>query len=130
MNGKLLRYVLLAVCLLSAAYLPAAAEEGRGLMNFETSDQISQAVIQNNCGGPTRGIILLKSASGRIGGYVIQPLIMDAPIRYLDCNGKFLAFFHIFGSATEKAEAAKIIDALRREFPIEEWLDCAKPLPQ
>ena len=70
--------------------------------------------------------IVLKNSDGLIGGYVLQPSIMDAPIPYLDCRGAPLSSFHIFATDAEKAAATKIIDPLRRDFPIEERLDCSR----
>jgi len=91
-----------------------------------TSRKVSQQVIQQYCENSFFTVRVLKNAKGLIEGYVLQPSIGDSPISYLDCNGDFLTSFYIFGANSEKANAMKIIDPLREEFPIEEPLDCGK----
>ena len=91
-----------------------------------SSPNISPAVIRAYCKDGMYKAIVLKNSDGLIGGYVLQPSIMDAPIPYLDCKGEPLTSFHIFATDAEKANSMKIIDPLRRDFPIEERLDCSK----
>ena len=94
-------------------------------MRFQTSSQINQLVAENHCLDRFYKITILKNLNGQIGGYVLQPPIMDSPIPYLDCHGNPLTSFHIFDPDDAKAQAMRIIGPLREQFPIEESLDCA-----
>ncbi len=87
------------------------------------------AVILNEYCPPNDGgrtIMVLKNNAGQIGGYTVTLPITDTPITYLNPQGKVLTSFHIFGSDEEKAIATRIIDDLRKEFPIETPLICPK----
>ena len=88
------------------------------------SRDVSENVIRDYCKNSMYKAIVLKNANGLIGGYVLQPSIMDLPIPYLDCNGNPLTSFHIFASDAEKSGSMKIIEPLRRAFPIEQPLKC------
>lgn len=92
------------------------------------SKTINEKIIQEYCppndGG--RKVTVLKDSEGFIGGYVVNLPVGDTPISYLDADGNFLTFFHIFGSNAEKKEANKIINDLKNRFPIEESLICSK----
>lgn len=95
-------------------------------MPFKTSRILSPDILSRFCGkpaGPAPTVIkVLKDSAGNIGGYSHQVLIRDSPIYYLDCEGKSLAMFHIFGSDEEKRKNAPIIEQLRKAFPLEEAL--------
>jgi hypothetical protein len=65
----------------------------------------------------------MKNSKGLIGGFVIKPAIMDSPIYYLDCTGKFLALFHIFAPDKEREDASMIIKQLSIAFPVHETLE-------
>jgi hypothetical protein len=111
-----------------ALYLLSSPLFGKGdkqPMKFLTSNHICTKVIQDFCQEHSFfKAIILKNSKGLIGGYRLQPSIMDSPIPYLDCNGTIIATFHIFGSDDEKKNALKIIDQQRKEFPIEVPLEC------
>lgn len=107
----------------------AAAQAAReGSMPFKTSKTVSPEVQARYCNAPKgpapTQTKVLRDSAGNIGGYVHQVLIRDSPIYYLDCDGKPLALFHIFGSDEEKKKNTPIIDALRQAFPVEEALPC------
>ena len=58
------------------------------------------------------------------GGYVMLPAIRDSSIPYFDANGVHLTSFHIFDSLEKKKDASAVIEQLKREFPLEETVDC------
>ena len=92
-------------------------------MDFETTETVCQKVKDaHGAPKPFHTVFILKNEDGLIGGYVLQPKKMDAPIPYLDCHGESLAMFHIFGSAEEKEQAEAILGPFREQFPIEEPL--------
>jgi len=95
-------------------------------MKFDTVECIEPKVIQRHRGDTFYRVTILKDSNGRIGGYMLQPAILDDPISYLDCHGNHLTSFHIFGSNDEKEKAMQIITPLMEQFPLHEPLDCGK----
>jgi hypothetical protein len=95
-------------------------------MKFSTTEQVSQQFLQLHCNSPFTRIIALKNSEGLIGGYVLQPTIIDNPISYYDCNGKYLTTFHIFDSDDKRTAATNIVTQLTQQFPVQEGLDCSK----
>lgn len=96
----------------------------KSTMKLRWSYQVAPQVLQEFCNDSFYTVSILKNSKNQIGGYVLQPAIGDAPIPYLDCDGKPLVTFHIFGTDDEKETAMKTISPLRKLFPIEEALDC------
>lgn len=109
---------LLAAAALSAHEVPTA---------WPTTTQPSPEIIRAACGGPTRGVLVLRNADGAVGGYVALPSIMDSPIAYRDAAGTVLTVFHIFDSDAGKAAAAAIVQRLKAQFPREAFTACAAP---
>ena len=103
---------------------PVFAQGDQSMTTFRWSSQVAPSVLAEFCPRSFYQVSILKNAQNRIGGYVLQPAIMDAPIPYLDCEGQPLTTFHIFGSDVEKKKATKIIDPLIKRFPIREALVC------
>lgn len=108
--------------LLTVAPLIAIGEDMS--MTFSTAKNISQSVVKTHCNNALYKVIILKNAVGLIGGYMLQPTIMDARISYLDSNGDVLASFHLFDSNDKKAAATNIINQLAKEFPLQEVMEC------
>lgn len=101
-----------------------AADE-TGAPAFKTALRIAPKVRSEHCRErPFYTVKVLKNVAGDIGGYVLLPPIRDSLIPYLDAEGDALASFHIFASDEEKRKAMAIITPLRRQFPVEETLDC------
>ena len=105
---------------------PALAMGRRPSMKFESTDHVEPTILQSYCNNTFYKVIILKDSKGRIGGYVLQPAIMDSPIPYLDCHGNTLTAFHIFDSDEDKAKAMRIITPLTEQFPVQAPLDCGK----
>ena len=96
-------------------------------ITFCTSDHVPPHVFESYRDKRLySGVEVMKNQKGEIGGFVIKPAIMDSPITYLDCNGKFIALFHIFSSMKAKSDASKIIDPFSKAFPVREMLDFTK----
>jgi hypothetical protein len=109
----------LFVCVPLSAW---AEEQSR---TFPTTLKPSQEIITTHCrNGFFRAAVILKNAGGLTGGYVLVPAIRDSSIPYFDANGVHLTSFHIFDSAEKKKTASTVIEQLRREFPLEETVDC------
>ncbi|MEP7053486.1 MAG: hypothetical protein ABJB12_24190 [Pseudomonadota bacterium] len=106
--------------------VPTEHEEPAPPATVCSSREIPRKVLNEYCKDSRYSAIALRNAAGVVGGYVLQPTIMDAPISYLDCRGEPLTWFHIFATNAEKSASMKIIDPLRRAFPIEEPLNCRK----
>jgi hypothetical protein len=102
--------------------IPLTAVGENQPMQLSTSEQVSQQFLQLHCNRPFTRIIVLKNSEGLIGGYVLQPTIIDNPISYYDCNGKYLATFHIFDSDDKRTAAANIVTQLTQQFPVQEGL--------
>jgi hypothetical protein len=99
----------------------AFAQGDKNSVNFPTSSEVNPEIIRNYCQANSfYKVIILKNSRGQIGGYVLQPAVMDSPIPYLDCQGKQIAVFHIFGTDAEKAKANSVIEPLLKAFPVQE----------
>jgi len=110
-------------------------EETKVAMKFRTSRTIPKHLLASAClkrepDEPQQRITVLRNHDGDIGGYVVQMLILDSGIGYLDCDGGALTSFHIFAPDEEKRAASVIIHELTRQFPEREVLECPKDGPK
>jgi hypothetical protein len=110
-------------------------------MQFKTSKMVSTKVLLGYCPQPgspqpiaDKTVTVMKDANGNIGGYVVtildldsgvqQKPLLDSPVTYLDTDGNELTVSHIFNTPLQQTQAEKIIESLRKQFPIEEPLRC------
>jgi len=65
-------------------------------MKFRYTYQPAPEILQEYCEDSFYKVSILKNSKKQIGGYLLRPAIGDAPIQYLDSDGKPLATFHTF----------------------------------
>lgn len=97
-------------------------------MQWKRAKTVDSSIVKRFCrtDGPVRfSVVIFKDRAGEIGGYQVSSSVMDAPVDYFDSQGTHLTMFHIFGDASERTAAMRVIKALKAEFPVEEPLRCA-----